>query len=330
MPDEMPTAMGDHESFVSRAINWLLLDGNRLVVAGGVLVVALVLAFAVEPFPEFTGQNVQPLFYAFSALIGGNLNLLTIVVSINQLVLTRELKSPRKFRQEVDSISKLREDVKATTDEQFAPITPANFVRDLTDSMGEQADAMERVAANAGVQELTEDVDSLTTALLEDLAETRSALDQEYLPTDDVVIALLAMDFASLYSDTCRLHATYADRLSEDERAIFERLATQLQLLDVTREHYKQLFTRESLSNMSRIVLYVGVPIEVFMTILLVSFVGVFESTLPAVLTPGVVYTVIILGLAPLAVVASYVLRAATIARRTATTTQFTTTAEQL
>ena len=219
---------------------------------------------------------------------------------------------------------RFREDVEATPGRDPAPITPANFTRDLLEAMESQADRLEDLAAASGDSGLEAAVTDLTAALSEDLAECRAALGGEEQPTDDVVIALLAVDFASLYHRTCRIPTDFEEALSADDRAAVRRLATQLELLDVSREHYKQLFTRESLSNLSRIVLYVGVPVEAVAVLVLLRFTGLFGAD-PTGLSPVAVYAAAVLGLAPLAVVFSYVLRAATIARRTATTTQFQT-----
>lgn len=303
-----------------RAIDWLLLDGNRLVVAGSVVLLALACMLVVEPGVPLTDSSVTPLYYVFSALVGGNLNLLTIVLSINQLVLTRELKSPRKFRGEIAGIRELREDVEAVSGRTSAPLTPAAFARELVDAMAETVDALrdatDRDAVAAFADDLAAAVDSVGTAL-----------DREMAATDDVVIALLGIDVTALHHRADRLRSREA--LSAADRELLDRLATQLELLVVTREHYKQLFTRESLSNMSRVLLYVGVPAEVAMLLVLVRFVGLFGAT-PAAPPTVLVYTAAAVGLAPLAVVFAYVLRAATIARRTATTTQFTTSAEEL
>ncbi|MDS0280541.1 hypothetical protein [Haloarcula onubensis] len=305
-----------------RAVDWLLLGGNRLVVAGGIVVVTLALLLAVEPLGPLTDRNTTPLFYVFSAFIGGNLNLLTIVLSINQLVLTRELKSPGKFRGEIAGIRDFREDVEAVSDQESAPLTPAAFARELADAMGETVVSLRADGApdDGAVAVFADD-------LAADVESVRAALDREMDATDDVVIALLRIDAAALHHRAEQLRSGAS--LSGADRELLDRLATQLELLVVTREHYKQLFTRESLSNMSRVLLYVGVPAEIAMTLVLVRFVGLGGPT-PVALPPVLIYAAAAVGLAPLAVVFAYVLRAATIARRTATTTQFSTGAEEL
>ena len=77
---------------------WFLLDGNRLVIAGGVVI----LIFGLLSVAEWTGliplTDTMPMFYLFSSLIGGNLTLITVVVSINQLLLSREFSSPGELQ----------------------------------------------------------------------------------------------------------------------------------------------------------------------------------------------------------------------------------------
>ncbi|MDS0260851.1 hypothetical protein NDI56_15710 [Haloarcula sp. S1CR25-12] len=290
-------------------------------VTAAVVLVTLALLLVFQPVPRLTDRNITPLLYAFSALIGGNLNLLTIVVSINQLVLTRELKSPGKFREEIAGIRELREDVASVSDEAFEPLTPAKFALSLLDAMDEEL---------ATLRESGDDRrEAFAARLTEDIAAVRAALDRPVRATDEIVIALLAVDFAELYHRVDRLRQAETPPVSSAERESVDRLAAQLELLAVTREHFKQLFTRESLSNMSRILLYVGVPAETFMAVVLLRFIGLFGAT--SVAPPlWLVNAAVAAGLAPLAVVFAYVLRAATIARRTATATQFKTGAERL
>jgi hypothetical protein len=77
---------------------WFLLGGNRLVIAGGVVI----LIFGLLSVAEWTGlillTETMPMFYLFSSLIGGNPTLITVVVSINQLLLSREFSSPGELQ----------------------------------------------------------------------------------------------------------------------------------------------------------------------------------------------------------------------------------------
>ncbi|WP_249038868.1 hypothetical protein [Haloterrigena salifodinae] len=94
---------------------WILLDGNRFLLAA-VLAAAFALALL-----SLTISNLAPLadpqslFDAFSGLISGNFTLITVVVSINQLLLSRELKSPGELESEIEETADYREVVESVT-----------------------------------------------------------------------------------------------------------------------------------------------------------------------------------------------------------------------
>ncbi|MFB6139617.1 MAG: hypothetical protein ABEJ26_04185 [Halosimplex sp.] len=297
------------------------MEGNRLAVAAIVYALTAAVVVAVDPFRAVTGRNAAPLYYAYSALIGGNLNLLTIVVSVNQLVLTRELESPGKFERELDSIRELREDVGETIEEEYAPTTPEAFVRDLLDAVDEQADAVDRIARGAS-GDLTSDVGELVEGLRADLDRARGSLD-ERVPVVELIVALTRIDVTGAHRSACRLRDEYADELSADEREALSELARQVRLLVVTREHVQQLFSRKDLSNLSRVLLAVGTVVEALLLAALLAFVGLVGVGPFAPFSAPVVYASVAVGLVPLALVFAYVVRSATIAYRTASTTQF-------
>lgn len=103
---------GDAEdSLLTHLEEWFLLEGDRrtvALVALGLLSVFVVGPFAVGAVPLL---NVQSLFYVFSALLGGNVTLITVVVSINQLLLSHELKDPGELRSQIDEVIEYRRNV---------------------------------------------------------------------------------------------------------------------------------------------------------------------------------------------------------------------------
>lgn len=77
----------------NRLIEWSLLAGNRLVVAGIVVALIFVILLILEILGVTVVQGPTALFYLFGGFIGGNLTLITIVLSINQLVLSRQFQA---------------------------------------------------------------------------------------------------------------------------------------------------------------------------------------------------------------------------------------------
>lgn len=94
-----------------RVREWVLLDGNRLVVAGIVLALLFAVVAGVVGLQWAPLANEQPLFYVFSGLVSGNLTLITVMVSINQLLLGREFSTPGALESQIQDVIEYRRDV---------------------------------------------------------------------------------------------------------------------------------------------------------------------------------------------------------------------------
>ncbi|WP_233738012.1 hypothetical protein [Halocatena pleomorpha] len=73
---------------------WFLLDGNRFVVAAAVGITIFIPIVGIEYVLRMPFQDPQPLYYIFSSIITGNITLIMVVVSINQLLLSQGFKTP--------------------------------------------------------------------------------------------------------------------------------------------------------------------------------------------------------------------------------------------
>jgi len=99
-----------------RATKWFFLTGDRLSIAVGLVVVlgcffGILVWFGLVPI-----RNTQALFYAYSGLISGNLTLITVVASINQLLLSRELNTPGEHRTQMEHVIEYRTEIEEATD----------------------------------------------------------------------------------------------------------------------------------------------------------------------------------------------------------------------
>lgn len=108
--------------------DWFLLDGDRhlvvaLTAAGVFLLLSAVTVSKLAPL-----EDLQPLFYVLGGLIGGNLTVITVVVSINQLLLSRELQAPPDLQSQIEGIIEYRSDVEDAAG-QVAPVEPLGFLR---------------------------------------------------------------------------------------------------------------------------------------------------------------------------------------------------------
>ena len=87
-----------------RLEDWFYLGANRLLVAGVLLVFVLAIMLILRATGIIPLGSVDSMFYVFGGLIGGNLTLISLVVSMNQLILSRQLGAPGEVREQRFSI----------------------------------------------------------------------------------------------------------------------------------------------------------------------------------------------------------------------------------
>ncbi|MEF8852243.1 MAG: hypothetical protein V5A28_07475 [Haloarculaceae archaeon] len=132
---------------------WLLLDADRRAVTAaivGVVFVTVLAAGTVGPVSlrdAMTGNDpVERLFQGFlTAIITG----VTLVVTLNQLVLSQELGGLGDQRERMSGSMDFRREVEDIVDASVAPPEPAAFLRALLDTTAAQADGLHAAAGDA-------------------------------------------------------------------------------------------------------------------------------------------------------------------------------------
>ena len=148
---------------LERLADWLLVEGNRLVV--GVLltapVAAVVCGLVLTGVAPLTRRT--PVLFLLFALVSANVTLVTVVVSINQFVLARHLESPGEVREGLSAVIDYREAVGETTDESVLPVRPGAFLDLLFRAV--EADLSALAGREWGDADLAAAVERLTTGL---------------------------------------------------------------------------------------------------------------------------------------------------------------------
>ncbi|WP_276302024.1 hypothetical protein [Halorussus lipolyticus] len=307
--------------------DWLILNGDRLVVAGVLLAVVFALLVAVELVVLRAVRWSVPLLYVYSAQVGGNLTLITLVLSINQLVLSRQLSSPGELREQIREVTRYRQEVQTASGGEIAPVTPSDFLAQLLENTDEQVKQLHDIKGNGA--DLDGELDDLATSLENHMEGVSRLLTDSDVGTFNALSATLNTNYGEQIREVQLLAQRHREAFTEDERAELSELVSRLRQIDVARQYFKTLFMQSELASLSRILLYVGVPAEIVSTVMLVAAAGPsaqsFYTNVPPLLLAGTVAV----GFAPLAVLFAFVLRIATVAQRTAAITPFTTHEQQ-
>lgn len=304
---------------------WVLLDGNRYVIAGGLSVGFGVLTFVILYGLGGVASSTQSLFYVFSSLIGGNITLITVVASINQLLLSRTIQTPGQLQSQVENIIEYRSQVEDAAGE-VAPAEPLGFLQLLFENTREEA---QRVGGLATLESDRNEasIDDLVEELTEHVDDIRGYLDQPNMETFDVLSTTLTTNYANQINRTRRIRNQYDGQLSETTLGALDSLIDRLQEIDIARQYFKSIYLQRELSLLSRLLLYGGIPAEAASmgALILFSTPAAGTSQLFVVAFP----VLIAIGLIPLGLLLSFIIRITTVTQRTAATIPFTTPGQE-
>ncbi|WP_321112676.1 hypothetical protein [Halorussus salinisoli] len=310
-----------------RLREWLLLDGNRLVVAGGVLVVVLAVLVAVERLGWVPMERTQPMYYVFSALISGNLTLITVVVSINQLLLGRAFHSPGELESEIRNVIEYRQEVEDHAGE-VAPVKPQGFLELLFENTRKETERIDGMTFGAVGEETRSAVDDVVKSLTDHADRVVDLLDDSSAGTFDVLSVTLTTNYANEINRIRRIRWRHGDDLPESVMEALDDLIEHLQKVDVARQYFKSLYLQEELSALSRILLYAGLPAELISVVVLLGFTADQGSALTDSL-PLLLPVTVTVAFLPLAILLSFIVRTATVTERTVATIPFTTPSQE-
>lgn len=301
---------------------WILLRGNRTVVSLGIVGSVLVTLVGLSLSGEFPLSNLQAVYYVYGGVISGNLTLITVVVSVNQLLLSREFSTPGELRRQISDVIDYRRDVEGAAG-RVAPVEPLEFLRLLLEATRQEAQALGGLVRGSETVP-TEEIAEVVTPLTEELDRTDELLVGGSSGTIDVLAAMLTTNHARQINSLRRTKHDHEGDLPEPVEDSIDRLIDRLQSIDVARQYFKTVYFKQELSSFSRVLLITGLPAEgVAIVSLLLMSVGSGDPTAVDHLRLLVPVT-ITLALTPLAVLASFIIRTATVNRRTAATIPFT------
>lgn len=308
---------------------WVLIEGDRLLLAGAIVGTTFLVLVTLEQAGIVTfgpGSAVKSLLS--SGIASGLLALITVSLSINQLLLSRVFGSPADLRDRIDNTITFRERVESVADLSSSPNQPAEFLAVVGRALVEQAEHLsgrvdddgtygERIAAYGERIASVADVDEQSAQ-----AHSRRASDDGSSQASSVeaLSTILDSDYAHHITATRELR----DDRSFDERSEFEGILELLVAIAVLRQFFKTTVIQQDLARSSRYVAYTGV-LAILTTFSLTTVYTMSPvATLGPELLPWVVSAGLAVSLLPLAVLVSYLLRVATISEYTVSAGPFT------
>lgn len=307
---------------------WVLLDGHRGVVTGITafalfVVVTLALRSGFAPLGD-----LQPLYYIFVGMITGDITVVTVVVSISQLLVSRELSTPDELRSQIDGVVAYRREVEAAVG-RTAPVEPLQFLRLLFENTRMEAQQLGGLAITETDEELYERIDRVVSEVTDRVDELDALLQESGISTFRVLSVTLTTNYAREIHHLRRIQSRYGDSLPAPVDESIDDLVRSFQNVDIARQYFEAIYIREELAVLSRLLIYVGLPAIVVVVGGLFSFTATSGVSVPRPYFLVFLPTIITIGFLPLTLLLVYILRIATVSQRTAATLPFTTPTQE-
>ncbi len=306
---------------------WFLLTGDRLLVSAGLLsIVALAVGGIVLTDVAPLVDRTPTLFLLF-ALVGGNFTLITIVVSISQFVLARHLESPGEIREQLREILGYRQEVGEATREQVLPVTPAGFVLLLFQSIGRDVGEL-RTAAKQTEPAVRKRIEVIADDLGTHAGHVVGLVREREVTPRQALFATLNMNYSRYFHEAYRIRAIQGVDLPERTTEALAGIERQIEQVDIARRYFKTVLIQSELSSLTRLLLYLGLPVQVAAVTLMLVYTAPGPEPLSRPLLKLLIPVVVTAGFAPFVLLTAYIIRLATVVRRTAAMYPFTTAEE--
>ncbi|WP_226005580.1 hypothetical protein [Natrinema salinisoli] len=309
--------VGTREGVATRFREWFLIRGNRLGVAAIVSVAVFVIVVGLYELGVVSFTNPNSVTRVASGMIAGTFSLVTLVVSVNQLILSQEFTTANKARDRFDGVVEFRRNVATEAGIPTAPAAPTRVLELIIETIRHDAVTLADIVSDHD-EEVRHRVLQYTNSVEERAEEVSETLDKAGISTFSAVSAAIHYDEAwQLYVAT-HLRNDYADSLSPAATDQLEELIGSLKLFNVAREQFKTTYLQRELTRFSQLTIYCGVPSILSAILIGLLYANVTGPSINVAVLPYVVSVLIVVVLSPLALLVSYILRTATVTHRTA------------
>lgn len=297
-------------------MEWVLVDGNRLLLSLGGSIVILVTLLILHDLGVIAFTNDDSVTRMASGMTAGTFSLVTLVVSVNQLILSQEFSSAGKFRDRLGGILEFRRDVEDATGVPAAPAEPTRLLELLAAAIRHRANVLADVVADNDDESKTRIV-GYANGVANSTSRVDEALDRTGVTAFDALsIAVEYDNYWQLYAARHLRNDTSA--LSTETDGAFDELIEVLQLFTTAQEHFKTIYLQRELTRFSQLTIFCGMPAVLAAVLITLLYGDLGGATISATYLPYVTLLLVTVVFFPLTLLASYILRTATITRRTA------------
>ena len=297
------------------ATRWLFLTGSRLGVAAVLSLVFVALsALLIELGLVYVGPGSNLSTALSSGLLSGLLTLLTVALSINQLILSRLFGSAGSLSDQLEGTLDYRRTVEEVADVAVSPNEPSAFIGLLADTLKRRVGDFRRAVESVAVGLGSEDDAGAYASAVTDYADHLSAADDLDDPFK-VLVVTLGTDYANHLDTTREFRSKYGEDLPDEADEALDDVLELLKAVATMRQFFKTLTLQQELATLSRRLIYTGVPAVLVTYFLSQTYTA--ASNMPTAIDPTYMPVVVAVAtgviLSPLAVLVASLLRVATV-----------------
>lgn len=315
--DEL-TVMQSGRQYMARFVQWFLVSGDRLYVTL-VMLVGVGVAFLVAGLSGIASVTMAGrVMWYLNGTVNGLLTLIPITVGVNQIVLSHEFGSIQDLYDRRTDITEFRERVEERTGTTVVSPHASSFFETLLTSISDTASTIRDQSGRFQTEGMRDELAELGESVVEEtnrVNDNLAAKDANMLRT---LLLMLSYDDSYQYHETRRLQVQLSDCGAESLDEL-ERLNELFVEVDAARQFLKTVVVERQLARLSRLLIYSGIPAVVVAAIAIFSYRDIAGLTVSHPLLVVIAGTIIVVTLVPLAILAAFVLRVATIALQTAT-----------
>jgi hypothetical protein len=256
-------------------------------------------------------RSKDPIETLFQGFIGAIITGVSLVLAINQLVLSQELGGVSDQTNRMEGAMNFYDNVEELIEPAVIPRNPSELFVSLLDEIVRIQEDLE--------PELTPATDMAGQELNANASEAIDSLKSVDFGSFQLISVVLTFNYPQYLNEVRKLQKK-SDEFSEDKREFLARLESLLKAFGTTREHVKTLYFQWDLVRLSKDIIYTGVPALLISSgaILYLNDLGTITGSSFGVdhllLTVTLLTT---LSLVPFLVLVSYVVRVATVAQET-------------
>jgi hypothetical protein len=305
-------------------MRWMLLTAPRwqvlLAIMLGIYAVLIALGF-VNPFEMRDLLNeTNAAKTLFSSLLSGAILLVSVVVSINSVVLSQEMTDLEDQQMRIDASMDYHREIEGFIEAEIAPARPADFLSAVLYALSNQVAALTEAAAESSNDEFRADVEEFADNVAEEIEDARATLSEARMGSFKVLLAGLKYNYSGELHAARGLRHKHGDDLSEETQDAIDELISTLKHVGTGREYFKSLYYKRELAYLSSRLLFVSLPVIVFTSYVILALdAALFPEVVIIGLSPLVFFVLFAytIALAPYILLTAYVIRAATITIRT-------------